>query len=352
MHSYISVSLKQLLLPRWKMPKHNQKQVWVDHVWYQNSILSIFLLPLAFLYYFVISVRKHIYFRFFYQTKKYSRPVIIVGNITVGGTGKTPMVIHLCQQLSQLGYRPAVTSRGYGVVLNHSRLVTDADTAVQVGDEPLLIYKNAKVPVMVGPNRNDSIQQLIEHNLCDLVICDDGLQDYRFMHDLEICMVDSARLFGNGRLIPSGPLREKLQRIFSCDFVVATGSTVPAISADTMTLEIGDVVSLSNQQQCVPIERWQNRTVHAVAGIGHPQRFFATLRKHNITLIEHVFADHAIYNKSDFQFNDQLPILMTEKDAVKCLDFNLENAWYITVKPQTSHTLIERIHSKLREHDG
>lgn len=334
------------------MPKRNYKQVWVDRVWYQDSWVSVLLLPLAFLYWLLISVRKHIYFKYFYVHKKYSCAVIIVGNITVGGTGKTPMVIHLCQQLKQLGYRPAVTSRGYGVALNSSRLVTDADTALQVGDEPLLIYQNAKVPVMVGPDRSSSIRQLIEQKLCNVVVCDDGLQDYRFMHDIEICMLDAVRMFGNGRLLPAGPLREGTQKTLTCDFVVTTGKIVPAVSADAMTLQMNEAVNLSDQQQRVSLDHWQHQTVHAIAGIGHPQRFFDALREHNIIVIEHVFADHAMYNVSDFQFNDQLPVLMTEKDAVKCLHFKLENAWYVTITAQTNNTLIERIHSKLRDYDG
>lgn len=334
------------------MLKRSNKQVWINRVWYQRSWVSTFLLPLTFLYWLVISVRKHVYFKFFYQSKTFSCPIIIVGNITVGGTGKTPMVIHLCDQLRSLGFAPAVTSRGYGATLKNSRLVTDNDTALQVGDEPLLIYKNAKVPVMVGPNRLASIQKLVENKSCDVVICDDGLQDYRFIHDIEVCMVDAERLYGNGRLIPAGPLRESVQRILSCDFAIATGKVIPAISSDVMTLQIGEVVNLVDTQHRVCLETWQNQRVHAVAGIGNPQRFFDILRKQNITVIEHVFADHAVYNKSNLQFNDQLPILMTEKDAVKCLGFNLQNAWYVTINAQTNDNLIARIHSKLREHDG
>lgn len=334
------------------MPKRENNQAWLERVWYRRSRVSLLLLPLSSLYWLLISVRKHVYFKFFYKANQYSCPIIIVGNITVGGTGKTPMVVHLCKQLQQLGFSPAVTSRGYGVKLTGSRLIKDADTALQVGDEPLLIYKNAKVPVMVGPDRNASIQQLIEKNLCDIVICDDGLHDYRFIHDVEICMVDAERIYGNGRLLPAGPLRESLNRVLACDFVVTTGKVVPAISKDAMTLQINKVISLTGADQNESLEKWKNKTVHAVAGIGNPQRFFDTLRKHDINVIEHAFADHQVYNQSDFQFDDQLPIIMTEKDAVKCLEFDIKNAWYVTVEAQTNDTLISRIHSKLREHDG
>lgn len=334
------------------MPKLNYKQRWVDRVWYKRSWFSFLLLPLALVYWLVTSVRKHIYYQLLYPVQKYECPIIIVGNISVGGTGKTPMVIHLCQQLQQLGYHPAVTSRGYGVKLHGSRLVTDTDKAMHVGDEPALIRKRTQVPVMVGPDRKASIQQLIAQQLCDVIICDDGLQDYRFVHDLEICMIDAERMYGNALLIPAGPLREGIKRTLTCDFIVATGQTVPALSADAMTTQIGEVVSLSDEQESFALDNWQNQTLHAVAGIGHPQRFFRALREYNITVIEHVFADHAVYNKSDLQFGDHLPVLMTEKDAVKCLEFNLPNSWYVKINAFTNESLIKRIDSKLREHDG
>lgn len=259
--------------------------------------------------------------------------VIVVGNITVGGSGKTPLVIRLCQLLRSAGLRPGVVSRGYGRQKGGLRLVSPASSAREVGDEPLLIARRAGVPVIVSADRCEAGRRLIGSGV-NVVIADDGLQHYLLPRDIELCVVDGVRGFGNRHLLPAGPLREPVDRLGQVDHVIVNGEPdgLPAsIHAEKMTLVPGLLHSL-DRGETWRLSQFAGCTVNAVAGIGNPQRFFALLRQSRLKVEPWPFPDHHVYQASDFKkMNPELPIIMTEKDVVKCRSLELKNAWYLSV---------------------
>lgn len=265
-------------------------------------------------------------------------PLIVVGNITAGGSGKTPLVIALSRLATDMQLKPGIASTGYGRQSRDTLLVqADSDTNL-CGDEPVLLAKRSGVPVVVAARRSDAVEKLQGMNL-DLVISDDGLQQADLRRDVEICVVDGGRGVGNGHLIPAGPLREPATRLAQVDYVVTNGewSEKPAdLSVSTMKLEATVVRSLDEANEYTLAE-FQNKnagiTLHAIAAIGNPMRFFKLLEKHGIDIIPHRFADHHRYKKQDFKsMSGATAIIMTEKDAVKCRGLGLENAWYVPVE--------------------
>ena len=304
---------------------------YINTLWYGDDKLAYALTPLSCLFAAVSFIRKHKQ-----QAKQiqFSAPIIVVGNITVGGTGKTPMVETLVKMFQENGYKVGVASRGYHGNADKPTLINQHHTANDVGDEPLLIYQKTQAHVIVGSDRLYVINELINNHQCDMVICDDGLQDYRFKHTIEIIMVDGERVFGNRQLLPAGPLRESIDRIQQADFVVATTKAIPAISSDCMKLNICDAVNMLNDET-VPLNQWKGKTVHAIAGIGNPQRFFNALKAKGLHVIEHEFADHASLEREDVIFSDQNSVFMTEKDAIKCSRYNLPDTW--SVPGHTEH---------------
>ena len=327
-------------------------QRWINRVWYGRSVISLLLLPLSGIFWLVITFRKLVYTSIPGLRRKYSVPIIVVGNVSVGGTGKTPMVIFLCEQLKKLGYKPGIASRGYGGGVTACTLLQSSHSANEVGDEPILIFKRTNVPVMVGANRIEVIEKLISDHQCEIVICDDGLQDYRFVHDIEISMVDGDRQFGNKRLLPAGPLREQVSRVSECDLQVVTSRSVPELSTDCMNYQVHDLVAINDPNSRRPIGSLNGKTVHAIAGIANPRRFFDLLRAHGLKLIEHAYDDHAVYSPADFEFPDNYPVLITEKDAVKCINFNANNVWYLPVTAQLPDSFVPRIQQLLRGLNG
>ena len=259
--------------------------------------------------------------------------IIVVGNITVGGSGKTPLVVRLCQMLAQVGLSPGVVSRGYGRKKEDLRLVSPASDPATVGDEPLLIARRVNAPVMVAADRCAAARALLKKNV-NVIISDDGLQHYRLPRDIEICVVDGARGFGNGLGLPAGPLREPVKRLSSVDHVIVNGESncLPAeIEAQHMQLVPGMLRSLGDDLAW-RLAQFKGCKVNAVAGIGNPQQFFTLLENHGITTIGHTFPDHHNFSEDDFAgMNKDLPIVMTEKDAVKCSGLSLKNAWFLTV---------------------
>lgn len=259
--------------------------------------------------------------------------IIVVGNITVGGSGKTPLVIRLCQLLQQAGFRPGVISRGYGRKETKLRLVSPASDPGLVGDEPLLIAQRTGAPVLVAADRCEAARKLIKKEI-NVIISDDGLQHYRLPRHLEICVVDGSRGFGNGMLLPAGPLREPLSRLADFDHVVVNGesSLLPdALVTTPMNLVPGLLRSMESGQTW-RLAQFAGCKANAVAGIGNPKRFFDLLRAARLTVQEHRFPDHHIFERTDFEAMDtSLPILMTEKDAVKCKSLELKNAWALSV---------------------
>ena len=266
----------------------------------------------------------HLSYRLGLRTsQRLSVPVIVVGNLTVGGSGKTPLVLALIDALRARGWNPGVVSRGYGgSAAIPMRVDDDSDPAV-VGDEPCLIRQRSGAPVAIARRRAKAGHLLLDpsdHNVPDVLVADDGLQHIALTRDVEICVIDGVRRFGNGRLLPAGPLREPMERLDRIDFRVVNGAT-PAAGEVAMALRVDNVVSLLDPNLRAPLVSYAGQRVHAVAGIGNPARYFHQLRDAGLDVIEHPFPDHHAFTSSDLEFNDDLPVLMTEKDAIKCRMF-------------------------------
>ena len=275
-------------------------------------------------------------------------PLIVVGNITAGGSGKTPLVIRLCQLANELGLKPGIASTGYGRQSRQTMQVYSDSNSNDCGDEPVMLAQRTGVPVVVACHRIDAIKALNDLQL-DLVISDDGLQHTNLGADIEICVVDGQRGLGNGHLIPAGPLREPLERLQVVDHVVSNGdwnARPDGINVNVMRLIPLTVKSMDNSIATSIddfLEAYGQFSIHAVAGIGNPQRFFSMLQALGFNVQAHAFADHHRYTKDDFtSMKDGSIILMTEKDAVKCCSLGLENAWYVEVEARL-HDEFERI---------
>ena len=326
-------------------------QTWLNRVWYGGGRAPGWLLPVTMLYQWAVAARRFLYEKKIFRSLRVACPVIVVGNLTVGGTGKTPLVCWLVQRLLEHGYRPGVVTRGYGGS-SGLRLIQASDSAKLVGDEPLLIMRRTAVPVAVGRDRPAAAQLLIQAG-CNVIVSDDGLQHYALARDAEIAVVDGTRGLGNGRLLPAGPLREPLQRLAGVDVVVINGGgiaprsgQVPAAvppEASALAEFAGPMVPMGvaaalainlRDSSKTPLPSFAGKDVHALAGIGHPERFFNLLRGFGLSLIVHPFNDHAALQASDLAFADDLPVLMTEKDAVKCSTFAQVNHWYVPIEAQ------------------
>jgi tetraacyldisaccharide 4'-kinase len=270
-------------------------------------------------------------------------PVIVIGNITVGGTGKTPLTLWLAQYLLAHGYRPGIVSRGYGVSdRNRVREVVPTSSATEVGDEPLLLARRTGCPVWVGRRRPAAAAALLTaHPECDILICDDGLQHYALARDIEIALIGRGR-FGNNMLLPAGPLREPVGRLAEADLVVASGNShMPG--AFVMRLLGANFRKVGDPRLSASAAEFAGQRLHAVAGIAHPQRFFDSLSVLGLSFTPHVFPDHHPYRQTDLQFADAQVLLMTEKDAVKCLPFAQSHWWYLEVDAEVDAALGEHI---------
>jgi len=274
-------------------------------------------------------------------------PVIIIGNITVGGSGKTPLIIALVKLLKHAGYLPGVISRGYGGKASSWPQQVRADSDPQmVGDEPVLISQNCDVPMAVGPDRVAAAEQLLKYHDCDVILSDDGLQHYALKRDIEMVVIDGIRRFGNGLCLPAGPLREPQKRLSSADFIVTNGLAMRM--EYPMQLEVYNVINLKTGKQ-QPLSDFAGKTVHAVAGIGNPDRFFNQLKKKQINVITHPFIDHFAFSANDLEFQDDIPVFMTEKDAVKCQQFVTDNMWVVPVQVKLDERLSFRLLSMLKK---
>jgi tetraacyldisaccharide 4'-kinase len=299
---------------------------------YRRSLTlpAILLLPLSWIFKSLVTVRRFLYRHKIIRSFHFPVPIIIVGNITVGGTGKTPLVIWLAHFLKTKGFNPGIVTRGVGGKKQVLPMHVTHDTAPHVvGDEAVLLKERTGCPLVVCIDRVAAVKDLLAHSDCDVVITDDGLQHYRLKRDIEIAVMDAERQLGNRCFLPAGPLRESSSRLKEVDFVVQHGDAQPGILA--MQLTGDDVVQVIDRSVKIALRDFTQRKVHAVAGIGHPNRFFAVLRAQGFEVIEHVFPDHHLYCFDDFQFNDALPIMMTEKDAVKCRAFADQRFWYLPV---------------------
>ena len=382
----------------------------VNAYWYQSSkvwwltLLTPVLYVLSLFYAVFARVKQWAYQSGLCKIHCFDVPVIVVGNMTVGGTGKTPTVIALVKWLKSLGMKPGIVSRGYGrtdptpvVIVNESSL------PAEVGDEPLLMFQETRVPVVVGAQRVSAAKTLLSQSDCNVIISDDGLQHYAMGRDIELLMLDEHKGLGNGRCIPAGPLRESKRRLRSVDWILLKSMqdnlnaashwisqsdhsmtqrdaritnythTLQFRSADTaphlrkkgqslhdMTTRSTTrfsrtaIVSITAHEHLYHVNddnrrcdinefKQQHPTVHAVAGIAHPDGFFKLLATMGFKVIAHVFPDHHLFQFSDLQFNDVFPTLMTAKDAIKCRGFATDNQWFVAIEAKLDPIFKESI---------
>jgi tetraacyldisaccharide 4'-kinase len=334
----------------------------LTELWYREPAATSFLQPLAVLYGALLGARRRAYLSGWLRSERAGRPVVVIGNLTVGGTGKTPLTIWLARELSASDLRVGIVSRGYGGSAPGPRLVDAQAPWREVGDEPLLLARHSACPVMVGRDRAAAARALA--GSVDVILADDGLQHLRLARDCEIVVIDGARGFGNGRLLPAGPLREPLSRLERADVVIVNGSAshaslaaaLPAQRTLGMQLVAQPAVRLDGGAAPRTLDSFRGQRVHAVAGIGNPARFFGELCAHGIEVLGHPFPDHHPFARTELEFGDGLPVLMTEKDAVKCAQFADPRLWYVPVVAQLAEgdarELLSRVVSRVRSRAG
>jgi tetraacyldisaccharide 4'-kinase len=321
---------------------------WLERHWYRITPLHILLLPVSYIFRLLVALRRALYRSGILPSEKLSVPVIVVGNITVGGSGKTPLTLWLAQQLIGEGWHPGIISRGFGGGETTAPQAVHASSLPDtVGDEAVLMAQRGLCPVWVGRDRPATGRALLNaHPECDVLLSDDGLQHYRLQRDAEIAVVDGVRHFGNGCLLPAGPLREAPSRLKEVDAVVINGG-MSAGGEYWMQLDGSVFHNLLNPETIMRASDFHGLHLHAIAGIGHPQRFFSHLNNLGLEVQAHAFPDHHRYVQIDLAYADADAILMTEKDAVKCAAFATEKCWVLRVEaqldPALTHYILERI---------
>jgi tetraacyldisaccharide 4'-kinase len=339
---------------------------WLEREWQRLGGGALVFLPFTLVFRFVVAIRRRLYRWGVLPRSRFRLPVVVVGNITVGGTGKTPLVIAIVEMLKRRGWKPGVVARGYGRVprreqdpLGVVRVYPELATPEHFGDEPVLVARRAEVPVFVSPDRAAAVRSLVEvHPEVNVVVTDDGLQHYALARDVEIAVVDGERLYGNGLMLPSGPLREPVSRLGEADAIVMNVAGGAGEVADVapgpprFAMRFGNerFVSLSARDERSVAEfalAVRGRAVHAVAGIGHPDRFFEHLARLGVNARRHPFADHYLYQPADLRLPGAEVIVMTEKDAVKCAAFADARMWFLRidaiVPPEFEEFLLARL---------
>jgi len=332
---------------------------WLHRVWYEGASSYLVLLPLSGLYWLLITLRRCLYSLGILGRQRAIVPVIVVGNITAGGTGKTPVTIWLSRELRSRGLSPGIVSRGYGgsKASSSMRVDTASDPDV-VGDEPVLLAQRTECPVVVDADHVRAAQMLVDDGV-NVIVADDGLQHYRLERTYEICVVDGSRGLGNRLLLPAGPLRETIDRLGEVDQVLINGrmsektERLTAIEQNSIEFDlVAKEVRRLNGSLTRLIDRFGGTTVHAVAAIGNPARFFDMLRSHGMQVIEHAFRDHAKLTLADLDFGDDFEVLITEKDAVKLERVSSDKIWTVPVDFQIDPLLagpwLEQIESRIR----
>jgi tetraacyldisaccharide 4'-kinase len=318
-----------------------------DRIWYGGHWLSQPLRPLGWLYGGIVRLRRTAYRRGWLASQRLPVPVIIVGNLTVGGTGKTPLVLWLAAFLRRRGLNPGIVIRGYGgTATDWPRVVPTNGDPFELGDEAVLLARRSTAAVAAGPDRVAAARLLLQRNGCDIIVADDGLQHYRLQRDLEILVVDASRGLGNGRCLPAGPLREPRSRLREVDLKVCNGGPCPG--GEEMSLVPRDLVNLRDPTRTRDLASLNRKRVTAVAGIGNPQRFFALLRRHGLHLEERPYRDHHRFSRDDVAEWLPGPVVMTEKDAVKCVGFAGPNHWYLRVEAVLTHVFVRQLSEKLK----
>jgi len=336
--------------PRRANPNNGSQVNWLQNHWYRITPLHLVLFPVSLVFRVLVALRRELYLSGFLASHQLLLPVIVVGNISVGGTGKTPLTLALAQQLIARGWHPLILSRGYGRTISSPQPVSLSSTAAQVGDEPLLMARRDICPVWVGADRVATAHAALQAcPQCNVVLCDDGLQHYRLQRDAEIAVIDGMRRFGNGLMLPAGPLREPLSRLQSVDAIVVNGGDA---AAKEYAMSLGGEIfyNLLNPDQTAAPADFKKPNMHAVAGIGNPKRYFQHLETLGIPFTPHAFPDHHPYRAADLSFADCDAILLTEKDAVKCGAFADARYWVLRVNAQIDPALIDHILRKIDPH--
>lgn len=333
------------------------KRLLIEKFWYSNSIIRWLFWPLSLPFYLLVYLRRVFYEKQLIKVSHFSIPLIVVGNISVGGTGKTPFITFLAKQLRLRNMRVGIVSRGYrSNAQSYPHSINDKDTAETVGDEAFMQYTALKLPMVIGANRSLAVSQLISESEVDVVISDDGLQHYAMDRQYEILMVDAKRLFGNTLILPFGPLREPINRAKKVDYIIQNGGasllSLKRLNSKHTVIQLQplDLVHLLSGER-VALDYLMNKEVHAVCGIGNPSRFFASLKPHCLAVDECIFPDHYQFTADDFKAFDEKMVVMTEKDAVKCLPFARQNWYYLKVavemRPEDTEQLMSDIQGKL-----
>lgn len=316
--------------------------------WYAGHPALLLMRPLECLYRRVVAAKRERFLAGQGDIYRAPVPVVVVGNITVGGTGKTPMILWLIEHCQRRGLRVGVVSRGYGAQPpSLPWRVRPEQTARQAGDEPLLIVQRTGVPLVIDPDRSRAVKALLADDALDIVLSDDGMQHYRLARDLELVLIDAARGLGNGRCLPAGPLREPVERLGSVDAVLFNGLSADRDDGFGFTLQPAALVNLATGERRDLEHFPAGQAVHAVAGIGNPQRFFDTLQALHWQPVPHPFADHADYSGRALDFSPALPLVMTEKDAVKCAAFAAPDWWYLAVNAVPSPAFVTWLDTQL-----
>ncbi len=339
----ISKPSTQLYVPRFD-DEYNSSLV-VDS-WYKKSLWLYLLFPFSAVISYLTSRRRRKFLKDTENRFKSKTPLIVVGNLTIGGTGKTPLVKYIASELQKLGYKPGLVSRGYGGKFKETLMVTDQTPVKQTGDEAQIL-STLNLPFYIDKNRVRALKALNENHDCDIIISDDGLQHYQMNRDIEIVVIDGKRRFGNNLSFPAGPLRESKKRLDSVDFIVNNSGPTEE-GEHLMNISPSKFIHLKSGKS-YPVEEWpMHKQVHAVAGLGNPGRFFDLLARLGFDIVRHPFPDHHNFMSSELHYLDHLPIVMTEKDASKCKDFDNNRIWYLTIESDVSDKFIDELDAKIK----
>ena len=338
-------SVAQEFLP--SITEEPTQQGYLIDAWYKKSWWLYLLTPLTFLFSTIAKSRKNSYLKNQKKIWRSSVPIIVVGNISMGGTGKTPLVKYIAAELSKRDFKPGLISRGYGGKYSGTLEVNAETTYKKTGDEAQILGK-LKMPFFLDKNRSRGAKKLQEKHDVDVIISDDGLQHYAMGREIEIAVIDGARRLGNGLTFPAGPLREPKSRLKEVDFIVNNGGPTEGDEI-LMTLSPAKFIHLNSGKE-YSIDKWpMHNQVHAIAGLGNPNRFFDLLLRLGFEFDKNPFPDHHKYNKRDLYYLDHLPILMTEKDAAKCKHFNNSKIWYLSIESKIESQFIDRLEEKLND---
>ena len=331
------------------MPEYNDEVTtsFVVDSWYNKSIWLYLLYPFSLVFSFLTSRRRRRYIKNKIKSFTSKIPLIVIGNLTIGGTGKTPLVKYIAKELMAKGYKPGIVSRGYGGQFKKTLKVTVETSVKETGDEAQILSKLG-IPFYIDKNRVRAVKELLKNNDCDVILSDDGLQHYKMGRNIEIAVIDGKRRFGNNLTFPAGPLRESKNRLKTVDFIV--NNSGPTDEGEyLMSISPTKFVHLKSGKS-YSVENWpMHNQVHAVAGLGNPGRFFDLLEKLGFDIVRHPFPDHHNFSSSDLFYLDHLPIVMTEKDASKCKDFDNNKIWYLAIDADVNNKFIDNLDRKLKQ---